>query len=1020
MAGWLDEYQDGGGVSPEYTERLKTFENRPTNLHYHTDNKGIPTIGWGHRITDEELKKKAVKIGDKWVPFDNFSGKQGKVQADKLIQHDIDHHFQRLERQVGKENLSKFDPNVVDVLFDIVYNRGSLGKSHDYIKKGDAAGLKSYLSEAASELKGGAKSRMQWRAETLPEELYDPKKIFPGYAPYPILQDNTYRPPYISEEALGSNFSELKRGGVIPRAQVGKTISPRDVGTISNYDDKPTWEKAQSYVLRNTIGLRKWMDDVGAPALALASLGTPLNSLGTAYLINELEENNLPGEAGNVIYNKIINQQNYASEAAGGLIDFKQAAEEAAKGNWWRDKEGKFGAIPNFVWGTSGVLEPNSGLPKFVDNVIERTKLAGDLYDVVEGVKKQKGGTIPKAQNGISGILPNLPMYSPTQAVADNTYRQPIRTQSTSIQPVYTPTKAEKERQKQALEIAAKGVERRNIHTNQPVISPYEEFQQQQAQKRNVSEIAEILKQQREYQRAHDEVYTDPQTGKQVIQGIGVQPTASPIDVATLGVGALYSGGVGLLGSMAELANPIPISINSIGKLFKPRRSSVYDGLEFIKDWYSHPDINKRFYSRNDPQLLETWRSEIFKKLDEYVPKNYIDLLADKGRNEYLKYNISTGGLSYGVPKEIYINNTPFIFNKKAKEAVRVHELTHLIEKNGANLFRHEEELLQSAFDIDKPSSFWSKLKDKMYNKEYYTTPTEIHARMNQVRFQLNKQPSDIFTLEDYDKIKKLNDWEGMGRFIKDKERFVDIMNNFWEVSPYIGVGGAASMINKNKSNTTSAYKEGGVVKDNTGYWNPDNWGKPVEIGSNQITMQGVNQPLVGISDTGDTQMMYPGQDYHFKGKSVTEFPIAQDGETISKRFLQPNDPKLPKGKIHPLHYQYSTERASSIGGEQGEPAYLIPTFKYGNPLDNPLEEFRKTGEHLGGPFDTWQEAEEWEKNVRHPYVEKGQSIPSPYKRSSKYRQGGNVSKSKNKLESDSKIANFTSPSDRWMDGITL
>jgi hypothetical protein len=76
--------------------------------------------------------------------------------------------------------------------------------------------------------------------------------------------------------------------------------------------------------------------------------------------------------------------------------------------------------------------------------------------------------------------------------------------------------------------------------------------------------------------------------------------------------------------------------------------------------------------------------------------------------------------------------------------------------------------------------------------------------------------------------------------------------------------------------------KQGGEIKkDDNGYWNPENWGKPVEIGSNEITMQGVYEPLLGVSDTGDTQMMYPGEDYTFNGESVTEYPIAQNGKKV-------------------------------------------------------------------------------------------------------------------------------------------
>lgn len=80
-----------------------------------------------------------------------------------------------------------------------------------------------------------------------------------------------------------------------------------------------------------------------------------------------------------------------------------------------------------------------------------------------------------------------------------------------------------------------------------------------------------------------------------------------------------------------------------------------------------------------------------------------------------------------------------------------------------------------------------------------------------------------------------------------------------------------------------SQKKGGKVKKDNDGYWNPENWGEPVEIDSNEITMEGVYEPLLGISDTGDVQMMYPGEDYTFDGESVTEYPVAKNGGWLDK-----------------------------------------------------------------------------------------------------------------------------------------
>lgn len=72
------------------------------------------------------------------------------------------------------------------------------------------------------------------------------------------------------------------------------------------------------------------------------------------------------------------------------------------------------------------------------------------------------------------------------------------------------------------------------------------------------------------------------------------------------------------------------------------------------------------------------------------------------------------------------------------------------------------------------------------------------------------------------------------------------------------------------------SYEDGGVIKDDLGQWAHP--GEITEIGSNQITMEGVPYDVLGISDTGDTKLMKPGKNYKFKGKKVTEYPMAKDG----------------------------------------------------------------------------------------------------------------------------------------------
>ena len=87
--------------------------------------------------------------------------------------------------------------------------------------------------------------------------------------------------------------------------------------------------------------------------------------------------------------------------------------------------------------------------------------------------------------------------------------------------------------------------------------------------------------------------------------------------------------------------------------------------------------------------------------------------------------------------------------------------------------------------------------------------------------------------------------------------------------------------------------EEGGVIKDDMGYWNPENHGKVVEIDSPYITMEGVDQPLIGISDEGDQKYMLPGKNYKFKGKKVREYPVAKNGVRQEQKGLQNLDDLL-------------------------------------------------------------------------------------------------------------------------------
>ena len=132
-----------------------------------------------------------------------------------------------------------------------------------------------------------------------------------------------------------------------------------------------------------------------------------------------------------------------------------------------------------------------------------------------------------------------------------------------------------------------------------------------------------------------------------------------------------------------------------------------------------------------------------------------------------------------------------------------------------------------------------------------------------------NKTGGDKYTLRLYELMKNSP---------KNFKILSEVLNDLPAVALPVAGGAAAVTSGLNQNQPEQKQKNGGITKDNKGYWNPENWGKPVEIDSNMITMQGVYEPLLGISDTGDAKLMKPGENYKFKGKKVTEFPVAELG----------------------------------------------------------------------------------------------------------------------------------------------
>jgi len=122
-------------------------------------------------------------------------------------------------------------------------------------------------------------------------------------------------------------------------------------------------------------------------------------------------------------------------------------------------------------------------------------------------------------------------------------------------------------------------------------------------------------------------------------------------------------------------------------------------------------------------------------------------------------------------------------------------------------------------------------------------------------------------------------------------------------------------------ASATGTLQDGGDIPvDPMGYWNPENVGNPVIIPSNVITMEGVDQPLLGISDTGDVQYMEPGEDYEFDGEYVTEYPVAQAGKRVPIIVSDPKDPRL-KAYNDSLRLYKAYKMQEKLMGPGGKPS---------------------------------------------------------------------------------------------------
>jgi hypothetical protein len=144
-------------------------------------------------------------------------------------------------------------------------------------------------------------------------------------------------------------------------------------------------------------------------------------------------------------------------------------------------------------------------------------------------------------------------------------------------------------------------------------------------------------------------------------------------------------------------------------------------------------------------------------------------------------------------------------------------------------------------------------------------------------------------------------------------------------------------------------------------------WAYPGEvtiIPSSDITMKGVNYPVLGVDNLGNQQMMMPGQDYTFPGNYVTEYPQMQFGGMSKRkidrilnenkdlnfvqRMYQPNTPSI----MIPGQQRPSTHFMESADGRVYPTVVQMPDGTVQYLGDTAYDYANQTGQYIEFPND--------------------------------------------------------------------
>lgn len=296
---------------------------------------------------------------------------------------------------------------------------------------------------------------------------------------------------------------------------------------------------------------------------------------------------------------------------------------------------------------------------------------------------------------------------------------------------------------------------------------------------------------------------------------------------------------------------------------------------KWLQDWYKN-----RVIPNNDIQGLYLEDKPIYMERLNNIPSvTKVDMI-DKNPNVTGQYQGNTG--------KILITPT-------AQSSVYTHEANHYLNDFTSTMRTVHDNVVEQ--NMYKKGD--SRLGSNNENYEYFRNPDEIHSRVQVMRKDAGFKPNEEVIQEKL--LNYLKDYKGNDENIlqlmnlTDEKGLLEMLNYMAYNSEstksnimYAKNGGEKNSLWKNiRANRGSGRKptkemleqerkikrkeDGGVIEDDRGQWVFP--GEITKINSGNITMEGVNYPVYGVDNLGNSQMMYPGQNYQFPGTSVIEYP---------------------------------------------------------------------------------------------------------------------------------------------------